>query len=303
MSIISGFPRTLLEEHRRWHNARHTVDTDRPPDGYGEDFLLFHRSFIRKALRWYERAGHDLNLVEPWSSVPEPIRQASCYDRRAEYRVLLQPETFASSDELGRFIEGSGLHGCIHQEAAELFEEPELNDFDIAPRSTYFYNIHGMIDRWWRNWEGLGNFNAGLSFWRGKFYEREGEVLRYRREDGSWWLGRPEVRSRREKFGPVREAAGDNAAGENIRLDWGAVGESRTFGAVNDGRPFRVWDTDGDGRLDVLFQSPLTGDWWEGSLRSGRLVWSPIRLECIGLPSQSDDPLRAISSRKRKTPI
>ena len=34
-----------------------------------------------------------------------------------------------------------------------LYNQPELNDFDLAPRNTEFYNIHGLIDQWYTNWE------------------------------------------------------------------------------------------------------------------------------------------------------
>ena len=362
MPIIPNFPEALLEEHRRWHHARRSVDLDNPPIGFGLDFLTFHRAFVRKVLDWYYAAGLDPRLVEPWPSVPEPIREARCYNLNAEARILQRPETFASADELGRFIEASNLHGCIHEVAAELYGDPDLDDLDLAPRNTVFYNIHLMIDNWWRNWEGLGRFKEGLSYWSGRFVESESEVLHYRREDSTWWLGSPEpfVRlgspARAESrdggsplFGDVTEAiagraggaaaggladaaivnaseatigsaseatagnASEAAAGDaydaaidgptGLYLDWGAVGESAVFGKLDDGRPFRVWDSDRDGRLEILFRSPFTGDWWEGSLRSGRLVWSQIRVQRTGLPSQERDPLREASSRrKRKTP-
>src|SRR5690606_34126776 len=88
-----------------------------------------------------------------WSGVPDPIRAAACYDRNAEARIIRMPQSFASADELGRFIESTYLHNCIHQEAAELYGEPDLGDFDVAPRSTVFYQIHGLIDRWYGDWE------------------------------------------------------------------------------------------------------------------------------------------------------
>ncbi|TFE23703.1 hypothetical protein E2980_18555 [Cohnella luojiensis] len=132
-----------------------------PPPGYGLEFLRYHRDFTARALAWYYRNGYDPRLVEAWASVPEPIRQAPCYNHAAEARILFQPETFASADELGRFIESSNIHSCIHQESAKLFGDPAINDFDTAPRNTVFYNIHGMVDRWWRNWEGLGRFRVG----------------------------------------------------------------------------------------------------------------------------------------------
>lgn len=153
MPIIPDFPRGLLEEHRTWHRARMAIDPANPPPGYGADFLEFHRSFIRRALDWYRRRGLDERLVAPWIVPPEPIRQSPCYDRAAEARILRMPRSFATADELGRFIEASGLHNCIHQQAALLYGEPELNDFDVAPMSTVFYQIHGMIDNWYRAWE------------------------------------------------------------------------------------------------------------------------------------------------------
>lgn len=153
MPTIPGFPRQLLEEHRAWHHARMTVDSANPPPGFGADFLAFHRRFIRRALDWYRSQGLDERLVQPWTVPPEPIRSSACYDRAAEARILRMPRSFATADELGRFIEASGLHNCMHQQAALLYGEPDLNDFDVAPRSTVFYQIHGMIDNWYRAWE------------------------------------------------------------------------------------------------------------------------------------------------------
>ncbi|CAM3751813.1 hypothetical protein COLU111180_06720 [Cohnella lubricantis] len=310
MTVIPNFPEELLEEHKRWHDARHSVDIDNPPAGYGLEFLTFHRAFVRKALEWYRQAGLDARLVEPWPSVPEPIRRSYCYNQAAEARIVQRPDTFASADELGRYIESSGIHGCIHEMAAELYGDEEINDFDFAPRNTVFYNIHLMIDNWWRNWEGLGRFGEGMAYWSGRFCDSDGEVLYYRRDDSTWWLGNPE---RHSQFGRLAQLAGgrnggdgreggDGGADLGLYLEWGAVGESAAFGRMDDGRPFRVWDSDQDGRLEIVFQSPFTGDWWEGSLRSGRLVWSRIRLQRTGLPVQEPDLLRAASSRrKRKT--
>lgn len=153
MSTIPNFPQVLLEEHARWHHAHHHDNPSVLPPGYGELFLRFHRDYIRRALQWYQQAGYDPALVAAWQEVPEPIRRSACYPIQAEMRIRNAPQSFSSIDELGRFIEGSNLHGCIHQEAARVFGEPDLNDFDLAPRNTIFYNIHGMIDNWYRQWE------------------------------------------------------------------------------------------------------------------------------------------------------
>jgi len=266
LPTIPNFPNDLLEEHKRWHRSRHHVNLDRPPSGYGLEFLQFHRNYISRALSWYAQNGFDPRLVEPWQSVPEPIRQSPCYDRAAEARILYQPESFASADALGRFIESSGLHGCIHQEAANYYGEPDINDFDVAPRITVFYNIHGMIDRWWQNWEGLGRFSEGMGYWCGRFDGGGEEVLYYRTEDGTWWLGRTED----DGVENVHFRA------EVASVEWAPVGESSIFGAINDGRPFRVWDVDGDGKLEVVFWDPRRGAWLEGKIVEGRLQWQPF---------------------------
>lgn len=272
MSRIPNFPQHLLDEHRNWHHTRHSVDISNPPLGYGLEFLQFHRGFIRRALAWYERSGLDPWLVEPWDSVPEAIRRAPCYNRAAEARIMFRPESFSSADEMGRFIESSNLHGCIHEVAATLYAAPELTDFDIAPRDTLFYNIHGMIDRWYRNWEGLGRFRAEGGYWYGAFEEDGDEILLYNSLFGDWWLGK--LRQKRKGEGERSET----------KVEWMAVGDSRKYGAMNDGRRFRVWDADGDGKLEVLFQRPAKGDWVEGKVKNGKIVWRPIRLKPSGKP-------------------
>ncbi|MBB6674493.1 tyrosinase family protein [Cohnella nanjingensis] len=253
---IPNFPQALLDEHMNWHHANHVNDPSKLPPGYGQAFLQFHRNYIRKAIAWYNQQGYDPALVAPWNAVPEPIRQSRCYNQQVEARILYQPQTIRSVEELGRLIEGSGLHGCIHQGAGELYGDSDMFDFDVAPRSTLFYNIHGMIDRWYQNWEGQGRFAEGLSFWNGRFEREDDEMLRYVPADGAWQFGRV----------------------EGTELVWHTAGDSCAFGALDDGRPFRVWDADGDGRLEVLFQQPADGSWWEGRVRDGKLVWGQVRV-------------------------
>ncbi|QTH41718.1 hypothetical protein J4772_29995 [Cohnella sp. LGH] len=266
MSRIPNFPQSLLDEHKNWHHARHNVDINNPPPGYGLQFLQFHRDFIGRAQAWYRENGLDPRLLEAWVSVPEAIRRSPCYNQAAEARILFQPESFASADELGRFIESSNLHGCIHQEAARLYGEPELNDFDFAPRYTEFYNIHNMIDRWYRNWEGLGRFRADGGYWYGSFEGKGDEILLYNSLFGDWWLGK------------LSENPSEGERSNEIRVEWKSIGDSRKFGPMNDGRRFRIWDADGDGKLEVLFQHPQQGEWVEGKVRNGRIGWQPVRL-------------------------
>ncbi|WEK54815.1 MAG: hypothetical protein P0Y55_01680 [Candidatus Cohnella colombiensis] len=266
MSIIQNFPKQLLDEHMKWHHDRHNVNIENPPSGYGLEFLQFHRRYIAKVLRWYRQQGYDESLVTPWAAVPEPIRQSACYNQAAEARILYQPESFASADELGRFIEASDIHGCIHQEAANLFGQPDINDFDVAPRNTIFYNIHGMVDRWYQNWEGLGRFDSGLSYWCGNFTGAENEVLYYSQQDGIWWLGQQQL-------------ADDMHRTEVTAPDWVLVGDSTEIGTLDNRRPFRIWDIDGDGQLEVVMLHLGDRLWRVGKIKDGRLQWQPTRLE------------------------
>jgi len=262
MPIIPNFPAELLEEHRNWHRAHH-MQMMNPGPGYGFEFLEFHRNFIGRALNWYAASGFDRRLVEPWTTVPEPIRQSYCYNRPAEERLMLHPESFRSADELGLVVVASGIHGCIHEQAAQLFGEPELDDFDFAARYTTFYRIHGMIDQWYRNWESLGRFREGVTHWCGRFDSVQDEVLYYRPQDETWWLGLPH-RS---------EMAGSRGI---IKLEWSMAGSSRSFGPMDDGRPIRLMDLDGDGRSEIVFYDPSERAWRQGRLIAGRIHWEQI---------------------------
>ncbi|WP_217596563.1 hypothetical protein [Cohnella sp. GbtcB17] len=277
MPTIANFPEDLLEEHMNWHHAHHVSDPSQLRPGYGTQFLQFHRGFIRRALDWYGRQRYDTSLVAPWQRVPEEIRRAPCYDRSAEARIVMQPQSFRTADELGLFIEGSGLHGCIHEMAADLYGEPDINDFDVAPRNTVFYNIHGMIDGWYRNWEAAGRVNQGMLEWGGRFAENSSaseradsdgpsELLRYVPESGRWWLGR--VSS---------EGTSTQGAQAYLHQNWQLIGEGGVLGAKPDVRFLRVWDTDGDERSEVLYYSLPNGKWLEGKLNAGKLSWQEIR--------------------------
>ncbi|MFD2330394.1 hypothetical protein ACFSR7_14185 [Cohnella sp. GCM10020058] len=296
MPTIANFPEDLLEEHMNWHHTHHVDDPSQLRPGYGAEFLQFHRGFIRRALDWYGRQNYDKSLVAPWQRVPEEIRRAPCYDRSAEARIIMQPQSFRTADELGLFIEGSGLHGCIHETAADLYGEPDINDFDVAPRNTVFYNIHGMIDGWYRNWESAGRVNQGMLEWGGRFAAEDSaransdeteEALRYVPESGRWWLGRVPVDRAAASAGAAGGVTSDGGktswttssaiSQRALRLNWQLVGEGGVLGKQPDARFLRVWDTDGDGRSEVLYYSLADGKWWEGKLSAGKLNWQEIK--------------------------
>lgn len=153
MPIIPNFPREWLEEHTVWHHQYHVTPGTMPPPGFGEQFLRFHRYFINKVYDWFDRVGYDKRAVAGWPQMPAGIMQAPCMNQQALYRIMYNPRSFSTLDGFGRFIEYSGVHGCIHATAARLYNNPEIDNFDLCTRQTEFYNIHGMVDQWYRNWE------------------------------------------------------------------------------------------------------------------------------------------------------
>ncbi|MGJ7922089.1 tyrosinase family protein [Neobacillus sp. LXY-4] len=148
MAIIPNFPQRFLREHEIWHgNMGMDVRS-----GDGVEFLEFHRDFLRRALEWYNTQGLNPRMVEPWSSIPLEIKSHPRWSRRlqqAENRITRDLESFSSSDELGWFLQTSSLHNAIHVIGSEVFNDDDFGSVSLAPRSTLFYNWHGLIDNWW----------------------------------------------------------------------------------------------------------------------------------------------------------
>lgn len=212
MPNIPNFPASFLEEHKRWHHSHHHNDPSSLPAGYGQEFLNFHRQFIRKVLQWYSQQGYDQRLVSAWQNVPEPIRNTACYDQNAEYRVRNNPRSFASADELGIFLESSNLHGCIHEEAARIYGEEALYDFDIAPQTTMFYNIHGLIDQWYQQWERAMGYRSGNGE-NGRILDTHGQAVRGKGRGwhGNRTKGKIIARSKRSELSSGKQAVRSRA--------------------------------------------------------------------------------------------
>ncbi|MCI3926987.1 tyrosinase family protein [Paenibacillus sp. TRM 82003] len=75
--------------------------------------------------------------------------------QEAENRITSNLASFRSSDELGRFLLETSLHDSVHAIGAAVYNEPDFAFIALSPRSTLFYNWHGLIDRWWRDWQRL----------------------------------------------------------------------------------------------------------------------------------------------------
>jgi len=163
MALIPNFPQDLLDMHHHWHdpNAHPGAPGGRTrgfeTPGGGLEFLQFHRDFMRQVFnRWNEaRPPIDPAAIAPWNSIPEVMKNGNIgwnATRAAqEARITTNNSPFATADALGTYIEG-GIHGWLHSAAAVAFNEPVVANLH-SPQSTYFYQIHGLVDKWWSDWE------------------------------------------------------------------------------------------------------------------------------------------------------
>jgi hypothetical protein len=149
---------------------------------YGVYFLHFHRHFITEVLGWASGQGMDLTPFTPWDALPNSFKTDTSNppwnpSNSAMYQsltVLVQP--FNTEDQFGAALSG-GFHSFLHNKG--VFGEPALGDFNTSPTSTYFYQIHGLVERMhqhWLNWKrsAVIETSAGLyarSYTDGTFYK------------------------------------------------------------------------------------------------------------------------------------
>src|SRR5262245_40825966 len=162
MSLIPDFPQNLLDLHHTWHQPGahpgggpgRVIPAGAP--GSGLEFLAFHRNFVAQFHAWYDaQPSADQAAVAAWTAIPAALKNPAVTFWNSnlagqEARIVSNAPPFATADELGIFIE-NGIHNWIHGASAAAFNEAEVGTFD-APRSTYFYQIHGLVDLWWQRW-------------------------------------------------------------------------------------------------------------------------------------------------------
>lgn len=162
MSLIPSFPDQLLDLHHHWHSPSshpglgpgrvHAAGTP----GGGLEFFQFHRDFVASFHAWYDaQAFANPAAVAPWHEIPAELKVAGAGWTQGwandETRIKTNKPAFNSADELGTFIE-LGIHdNFIHGAAATVYNEPVVGTFH-SPLSTYFYQIHGLVDYWLSQW-------------------------------------------------------------------------------------------------------------------------------------------------------
>ena len=165
MSLIPNFPDAFTDEHHSWHNGSHpgfpmrSIPQGQP--GSGLEFLTFHRNYMAKVLVWYrQQTNADLLAVAPWTAIPSALKATALWNAQhqaEEQRITTLTPPFASEDAFGIFIE-TGIHNnFIHGATAAAFNELIVGSLH-SPQSTFFYQIHGLVNNWWTIW--LDQFGA-----------------------------------------------------------------------------------------------------------------------------------------------
>jgi hypothetical protein len=168
--LINNFPQHFLDEHTNWHHSHHPTASA----GYGNDFLYYHRDFISRVRNdLINNLNFDPTLLAAWNEIPTILKTELNAQNNPrwgwnptlaadEAQVLNRPYTFYTSDALGLLLDRQnpgGLHGWMHRNAGFKFGDAQgveggiFRDFETSPRSTLFYNWHGLIDAWLRRWE------------------------------------------------------------------------------------------------------------------------------------------------------
>ncbi|RLD36526.1 MAG: hypothetical protein DRJ10_01905 [Bacteroidetes bacterium] len=163
MATISSIPEDFITEHINWHSkpgnpnlgGRKTFPFT--PDS-GEEFLVWHHSFIKKFRKWAEKNPDKVpgypDSIRAWTEIPPGLKMSIYgwnFNLLQDERLLDNMSNFGTLDILGIKLEW-GIHSFLHNAARNMYDEPILMSFE-SPRSTYFWQLHGLIDLWREKWE------------------------------------------------------------------------------------------------------------------------------------------------------
>ena len=169
MAIITNIPQAMIDEHIAWHSrpgnptaGGRAIDPfppfgSTPAAGSGEEFLVWHSGFLSRFLDWVDNLPTaqkpTSSSIAAWTAIPQMLKMSMLGWNATlanEESQLSDMSNFGSLDDLGQFLEWS-LHGFLHNAASGMWSEPMLLSFE-SPRSTYFWQLHGLIDHWRDQW-------------------------------------------------------------------------------------------------------------------------------------------------------
>lgn len=142
-----NIPQSMITEHVNWHTkpGKPNQGGRAIPGGQlgsGEEFLNWHKGFISRYKKWRKQNGEP--AIKAWSKIPAALNPIP---------PNLNPPNvmaFNTLDSFGIFLEG-GVHVTLHNRASVVYNEPILGSFE-SPRSLYFWKLHGLIDKWRKDW-------------------------------------------------------------------------------------------------------------------------------------------------------
>ena len=169
MPDIPNIPSAMIPEHENWHmqpgnpsrggrliNPWPSSEAG-PISGSGAEFLNWHGDYLDRFVAWVNslppNEQPEPSSIEPWTAIPLGFKMGMLgwnQDRSKQEQRLQDMSNFQTLDELGIFLEW-GLHGFFHNAAAQMFKEPIIMTFE-SPRSTYFWQLHGLIENWHQRW-------------------------------------------------------------------------------------------------------------------------------------------------------
>ena len=163
---------SIVERHHAWHTfpgGAHGFPSRTFPQGSpgsGTEFLTFHRNLMGEFFTW-NNVNHAATAtqISAWTAIP-PILKAdalwSAVLAAAETRINNNSPAFADQDALGIHIETTihnWIHGAVGRSALPMDAgEPNIISQLHSVESTYFYQIHGLVQYWWDQWSSSTGF-------------------------------------------------------------------------------------------------------------------------------------------------
>jgi hypothetical protein len=141
--VIVDIPKNMINSYIAWHSKRPEEGGRIIPQGHsgsGEEFLNWNRQFIARYKRWCKQ--YDKPFVLPWYEIPSRLIQPIDI-------IPPKPKSFKTVDDLGIFLERWAR--LLHDRAAKIYNEPVLRTLE-SPRSSYFWQICGLINNWRKSW-------------------------------------------------------------------------------------------------------------------------------------------------------
>lgn len=254
----------LNERHHAWHTAggAHGHPGRRIPmgqPGSGIEFFQFHRDLIYEFFAWNERNGFviPVNQVTPWQTAPVFMQNDASWGtyQGAYNRIVNNSPAFSSEDQLGIFVE-TGIHnGFLHgatsrwlRSQGQTAEADIINSFH-SPESSFFYQIHGMVDWWWHRYQAIKQVPG----WFG-WHNQGGDIAMWDINGN----GRPDLVVMHID-NPSRDNAAYYRIGWNLDANGNAAGGWTAprripgwFGWENQGGGIALADINGNGRPDLV---------------------------------------------------